>query len=54
MEHHSFFHLLKDYENLGGNDYVHDVVLPAMNRLHVIPMNDLEAIKELYDSRQLR
>ena len=51
MEHHSFFELVKDYESLGGNDYVHKVILPAMNQLDIISMDDLEAVKELYDSR---
>ena len=51
MEHHSFFKLVEDYESLGGNDYVHNTVLPAMNELDVIPMSDLAAIKTLYDSR---
>ena len=51
MEHHSFFKLVEDYESLGGNDYVHNTVLPAMNELDIIPMADLAAIKALYDSR---
>lgn len=51
MEHHSFFELIKDYESLGGNDYVHNTILPAMNELDVIPMTDLESIKELFGSR---
>ena len=51
MEHHSFFKLVEDYESLGGNDYVHSTVLPAMNELDVIPMSDLDKLKELYQSR---
>ena len=51
MEHHSFFKLVEDYESLGGNDYVHSTVLPAMNELDVIPMSDLDGLKELYQSR---
>lgn len=51
MEHHSFFELVKDYESLGGNDYVHKVILPAMNQLNIIYMDDLDAVKELYESR---
>ena len=51
MEHHSFFKLVEDYESLGGNDYVHSVVLPAMNELDVIPMSKLDRIKDLYNSR---
>lgn len=54
MEHHSFFKLVEDYESLGGNDYVHNTVLPAMNELDVIPMADLAAVKALYDSRSAK
>lgn len=54
MEEHSFRELVKDYEALGGNDYVHHVVLPEINHLDVIPMNDLDRLKELYDSRRVR
>ncbi len=53
MEHHSFFKLVEDYEDLGGNDYVHSEVLPAMNRLRVIPMSDRQALYDLMASRQL-
>lgn len=52
MEQHTFNELVKDYESLGGNDYVHKVILPEMSRLEVIPyMDNLEAVKELFDSR---
>ena len=51
MEHHSFFKLVEDYESLGGNDYVHNTILPSMNELDVIPMSQLTKIKDLYDSR---
>lgn len=51
MERHSFYELVKDYESLGGNDYVHQVILPAMTRLSVISMEDLNAVKELFESR---
>ena len=53
MEHHSFFELVRDYESLGGNDYVHSEVLPAMNRLRVIPMSDRTTLYELMNSRRL-
>lgn len=53
MEQHSFFKLVEDYEDLGGNDYVHSEVLPDMNRLRVIPMSDRNALYELMASRQL-
>ena len=54
MEHHSFFELVKDYEELGGNDYVHSEVIPAMNKLRVIPMSDRTALYELMNSRKLK
>jgi hypothetical protein len=53
MEHHSFFELVHDYESLGGNDYVHSEVLPAMNKLRVIPMSDRNTLYELMNSRKL-
>ena len=53
MEHHAFFKLVHDYEDLDGNDYVHDEVLPAMNRLEVIPMSNKEKLLELMQSRRL-
>lgn len=53
MEHHAFFELVKDYEELGGNDYVHTTVLPAMNELEVIKMDDKVRLTELMHSRAL-
>ena len=53
MEHHAFFELERDYEELGGNDYVHSTVLPAMNELAVIPMNDKHALTDLMHSRKI-
>ena len=54
MEEHSFRKLVEDYEALGGNDYVHDIVIPDMNRLYVIPMSNVFKLKELYDSRRVK
>lgn len=54
MEEHSFRKLVEDYEALGGNDYVHDIVIPDMNRLYVIPMSNVFKLKELYDSRKVK
>lgn len=54
MEEHSFRKLLEDYEALGGNDYVHDIVIPEMNRLNVISMSNVIKLKELYDSRRAK
>ena len=52
MEHHAFFELVRDYEELGGNDFVHSVVLPAVNELHVVPMSDITALTNLMHSRK--
>jgi hypothetical protein len=53
MEHHAFFELVRDYEDLKGNDYVHSVVIPAMNELVVIPMSDKQSLLKLMNSRRL-
>jgi hypothetical protein len=54
MEAHSFFELVKDYESLGGNDYVHNTILPAMNELDIVRMAQLDEIKKLFDSRNTK
>jgi hypothetical protein len=53
MEHHAFFELVKDYEDLHGNDFVHSTVIPAMNELAVILMSDKETLLKLMNSRKL-
>ena len=53
MEHHAFFALVSDYEDLHGNDYVHNTVLPAMNELRVIKMSDRQELLRLMNSRKL-
>ena len=53
MEHHAFFELVRDYEDLKGNDYVHSTVIPAMNELAVIPMSDKQTLLKLMNSRKL-
>lgn len=53
MEHHAFFELVKDYEDLKGNDFVHTTVIPAMNELAVIPMSDKQTLLQLMNSRRL-
>ena len=53
MEHHAFFELVRDYEDLHGNDYVHSTVIPAMNNLAVISMSDKQALLELMHSRKI-
>ena len=54
MEKHSFDELVRDYESLGGNDYVHKVILPDMIKLKVICMDNLDLVKRLYESRSTR
>lgn len=53
MEHHAFFELVRDYEDLHGNDYVHSTVLPAINELEVVPMSNKARLLELMASRRL-
>ena len=53
MEHHSFGKLVEDYESLGGNEYVHHTILPAMDQLEIISIDNLEVVKQLYDSRSV-
>ena len=53
MEHHAFFELVRDYEDLHGNDYVHSTVLPAMNELRVISISDRQELLKLMNSRRL-
>jgi hypothetical protein len=52
MERDSFNDQIADYEELGGNGYVHSVVIPDMNRLRVIPMTDLATVEALMHSRK--
>lgn len=51
MEAEAFWELFKDYEDMGGNGYVHSEVQPAMNRLEVIEVDDTERVAELMKSR---
>lgn len=53
MEHHAFFELVRDYEDLHGNDYVHSTVIPAINELEVIQMSNKARLLELMSSRRL-
>lgn len=38
MEAHAFWSMFKDYERYGGNDFAHEVIQPAMNKLKKIPI----------------
>lgn len=53
MEHHAFFELVKDYEDLHGNDYIHSTVIPAMNKLDIVQVSDHQAFLQLMNSRKL-
>ena len=54
MEFHAFDQLVQDYEHLGGNDFVHDTVLPATNRLEIIPMTNISRLEEVMNARHAR
>lgn len=51
MESEAFWELFKDYEDSGGNGYVHTEVQPVMNRLEIIEMDDKDRVVELMHSR---
>lgn len=53
MEHNAFFALVEDYEDLDGNGYIHNTVIPAVNELRIIKMSDRQALLELMSSRRL-
>lgn len=52
MEKDAFDCMFEDYEELGGNGYMHSEVKPAMDRLDVIPMSESAKIIELLQSRK--
>ena len=52
MEKEVFDRLFEDYENLGGNGYMHSNVQPAMMALEVVSMNDSIRYTELMKSRK--
>lgn len=51
MEHDAFFKQVDDYEDLKGNDYIHSEVLPAMNKLTIIPMTDVATLESMFKLR---
>lgn len=51
MESEAFLELFKDYEEAGGNGYVHSEVQPAMNLLELVEMDDTERVTQLMKSR---
>ena len=52
MEANAFWDLFEEYEAVGGDGFMHTQVQPAMQKLIVIPMNDLEKLEELMHSRK--
>ena len=52
MEADAFWRMFGDYEDLGGDGYVHSDVQPAMNSLAVVQMDDTERLCELMRSRK--
>jgi hypothetical protein len=52
MEQKAFISQVRDYEALGGNDYIHKTVLPAMYVLEIVPMEDVARLEEVMSSRQ--
>lgn len=54
MEYHAFHALLSDYEGLGGNDYVHGTVMPAMDGLEIVRMSNITRLEEVMQARHVR
>lgn len=52
MESEAFWELFCDYEDMGGNGYMHTVVQPAMQLLTVIEITDADGICELMRTRK--
>lgn len=54
MEYHAFDQLVQDYEKLGGNDFVHDTVLPAVAKLEIVPMSQVKRLEEIMTARHTK
>ncbi len=52
MEASSFWNMFEDYEELGGNGYMHTEVKPKMDMLTTIPMHETEKVAQLMQSRK--
>lgn len=52
MEANAFWDLFEEYEAVGGDGFMHTEVQPAMQKLLVIPMSDLQKLEELMHSRK--
>lgn len=51
MESEAFWDLFGDYEDMGGDGYMHTEVQPKMQLLTIINMNDADGISELMQTR---
>lgn len=52
MESSSFWNMFHDYEELGGDGYMHTEIKPQMEMLVKIPMHETERVTELMQSRK--
>jgi len=52
MEQESWYNLFHDYEQMGGNGFMHSTVEPAMASLDVVRMNDTQNLTALMNSRK--
>lgn len=52
MEKEAFDKLFKDYEDLGGNGFMHTTVAPEMAKLEVVSMSNQDKITDLMKSRK--
>lgn len=52
MEADAFWAIFTEYEESGGNGYIHSNVQPVMNTLLVVEMDDIEGIRRLMESRK--
>ena len=52
MESDAFWEMFGDYEELGGDGYMHTVVEPTMRQLIIVDMTDTAEISHLMSSRK--
>ncbi len=52
MEADAFWDLFREYEEAGGDGYIHTVVQPDMERLGVVDLDDADAVAALMSSRK--
>lgn len=52
MEAEAFWELFKEYEEAGGDGYIHTVVQPDMNLLKIVDIEDAASVLHLINSRK--